>query len=90
MFVLFLFRKRYGPPVIVLAGVALIVVGAAVRHHVVTVIVGAALIVIGAIAGVMSRRRGNLSRSGDDGLGAMNRSKDTSADVPSDARDGGW
>jgi hypothetical protein len=51
-------RFKYGPPIIVLAGVALIAIGADVTHHLATGITGAVLVVTGAAAGVARKRRG--------------------------------
>lgn len=69
MVVLFFLRKRYGPPVVVLAGVALLAIGAGVTHHAVTGIIGAALVVIGAAAGVTRKRKGALTYGRDEDLG---------------------
>lgn len=81
MFVFFFLRFKYGPPIIVLAGVALMAVGVAVTHHVATGIVGAALVVIGAAVGVTRKRRGDLARGRDEDPRAMSRSTDSADDA---------
>ena len=58
MFMFFFLRFKYGPPFIVLAGVALIAIGADVTHHLATGITGVVLVLIGAAAGVTRKRRG--------------------------------
>jgi hypothetical protein len=62
MFVAFFLRKKYGPPIVVLIGVALLAVGVGVTHHAVTAIVGAALVVAGAATGVMRKKRDHAGR----------------------------
>lgn len=58
MFMFFFLRFKYGPPVIVLAGVGLMAIEVGVTHHLATGIVGAALFVTGAAAWVTRKRRG--------------------------------
>jgi hypothetical protein len=82
VFVFFYFlRFKYGPPIIVLAGVALIAIGAGVTHHLATGITGAVLVVIGATAGVTRKRRGIPVGDSDEAPREMSRSTD-SADHP--------
>ncbi len=67
MFAVFFLRKKYGPPIVVLIGVALLAVGVGVTHHTVTGIIGAAL-VVGAAAGVMRKKRGDAGRGRNEDL----------------------
>jgi membrane-bound ClpP family serine protease len=69
VFVLFFLRKKYGPPIIVLAGVALLAIGAGVTHHAVTAITGAVLVVVGAVTGVMRKKSGGVGRDQDQDVG---------------------
>ena len=57
MFAVFFLRKKYGPPIVVLVGVALLAGGIGVTNHAVTGIIGAALVVVDAAAGVMRKKR---------------------------------
>jgi hypothetical protein len=51
-------RFKYGPLIVVLAGVALMAIAVGVTHHLATGIVGAVLVVTGAAVGVTRKRRG--------------------------------
>ena len=62
MFAVFFLRKKYGPPIVVLVGVALLAGGIGVTNHAVTGIIGAALVVVDAAAGVM-RKNATLAAS---------------------------
>ena len=77
MFMFFFLRFKYGPPIIVLAGVALIAIGAGVTHHLATGITGAVLVVIGATAGVTRRRRSIQVGDPDEAPREMSRSTDS-------------
>jgi hypothetical protein len=85
VFVFFFLRFKYGPPILVLAGVALMVVGAGVRHYVATGVVGAALVIIGAAVGITRKRRGDVARDRDEDPRAMIRSTDAADDARSRA-----
>jgi hypothetical protein len=81
MLFFYFLRFKYGPPIIVLAGVALIAIGAGVTHHLATGITGAVLVVIGATAGVTRKRRGIPVGDSGEAPREMSRSTD-SADHP--------
>ena len=81
MFMFFFLRFKYGPPIIVLAGAALMAIGAGVTHHLATGIVGAVLVVIGAAVGVTRKRRGIPVGDPEEAPREMSRSTD-SADHP--------
>jgi putative drug exporter of the RND superfamily len=73
VFAFFFLRFKYGPPIIVLAGVALLAIGAGVTHHLATGIVGAVLVVIGAAGGAARKRRGAAAGSPVDAPRVMGR-----------------
>jgi hypothetical protein len=81
VFMFFFLRFKYGPLIIVLAGVALMAIGAGVTHHLATGIVGAVLVVMGAAVGVRRKRRGIPVGDPDDAPQEISRSTD-SADHP--------
>jgi xanthosine utilization system XapX-like protein len=81
VFVFFLLRFKYRPPVIVLAGVVLMAVGVAVAHHIATGIVGAALVVIGAAVGATGKGRGHLPGGRDENPLATSRLTDSTDDA---------
>ena len=74
MFAVFFLRKKYGPPIVVLVGVALLAVGIGVTNHAVTGIIGAAIVVVDAAAGVMQEARtlaaSETRTSGDEAIRA--------------------
>jgi hypothetical protein len=74
VFMFFFLRFKYGPLVIVLAGVALMTIAAGVTHHLATGIAGAVLVVTGAAAGVTRKRRGTPAGDPDEAPRAMSRS----------------
>jgi hypothetical protein len=77
VFMFFFLRFKYGPPIIVLAGVALMAIGAGVTHHLATGITGAVLVVIGATAGVTRKRRGIPVGDPDEAPREISRSTDS-------------
>ena len=77
MFMFYFLRFKYGPLIIVLAGVALMTIAAGVTHHLATGIVGAVLVVTGAAVGVMRKRRGTPVGDQDGALRVMSRSTDS-------------
>jgi hypothetical protein len=81
VFMFFFLRFKYGPPIIVLAGVALIALGAGVTHHLATGITGTVLVVTGATAGLTRKRRGIPVGDPDEAPQVTSRSTD-SADHP--------
>ena len=80
MFVLFFRRFKYGPPIIVVVGMALLAIGAGVTHHLATGIIGAALVIIGTAAGIKRKRRGALVRARNENHRAI-RSTESTDDV---------
>lgn len=66
MFVLYFLHFKYGPPIIVVVGVALLAIGAGVTHHLATGIIGAVLVIIGTAAGITRKRRGDLGRGANE------------------------
>jgi hypothetical protein len=82
VFALYFLRFKYGPPIIVVVGVALLSIGAGVTHHLVTGIIGAALVILGTAAGITRKRRAGLLRGRDENHRAMSRSKGSTDDVP--------
>lgn len=81
VFMFFFLRFKYGPLIIVLAGVALMTIAVGVTHHLATGIVGAVLVVTGAAVGVTRKRRGTPVGDPDEAPRAMSRST-YSADHP--------
>lgn len=77
MFMFSFLRFKYGPPIVVLAGVALMAVAVGVTHHLATGIVGAVLVITGAAVGVTRKRRGTPVGDLDEALRAMSRSTDS-------------
>jgi hypothetical protein len=73
VFMFFFLRFKYGPPIIVLAGLALMTIAAGVTHHLATGITGAGLVVIGATAGVTRKRRGIPAGDPDEAPRAISR-----------------
>ena len=73
----FFLRFKYGPAIVVLAGVALIAIGAGVTHHLATGITGAVLVVAGATSGVTRKRRGIPVGDPDEAPRAISRSTDS-------------
>ena len=71
MFMFSFLRFKYGPLIVVLAGVALMAIAVGVTHHLATGITGAVLVMTGAAVGVTRKRRGTpvapreMSRSTD-------------------------
>ena len=61
MFILFFFRGKYGPPTLILAGLASLAVGIA-AGHVVPAVVGAGLIVRGLIPWINGKRCSDQTR----------------------------
>lgn len=59
-------RVKYGPPVIVVAGVAVLAIGAVLTRHLATGIIGAALVILGTAAAVARQRSAQLRSSRDD------------------------
>ena len=70
-------RFKYGPPIVVLAGVALMAIAVGVTHHLATGIVGAVLVVSGAAVGITRKRRGTPVGDPDEAPRAMSRSTDS-------------
>ncbi len=69
MFMFFFLRFKYGPLIIVLAGVALMTIAVGVTHHLATGIVGAVLVVTGAGVWVTRKRRGTPVGDPDEATG---------------------
>lgn len=76
MLVLFFLRKKYGPPIIVIVGIVLLALGIAAKHHLATGIIGAVLVLVGAIAGIMRTKRGELASSSDEGSPVISQAAD--------------
>jgi hypothetical protein len=74
VFMFFFLRFKYGPLIIVLAGVALMTIAVGVTHHLATGIVGAVLVVTGAAVWVTRKRRGTPVGDPDEAPQAMSRS----------------
>jgi drug/metabolite transporter (DMT)-like permease len=70
----FFLRFKYGPLIIVLAGVALMATAAGVTHHLATGITGAVLVVTGAAVWVTRKRRGTPAGDPDQAPRAVSRS----------------
>ena len=64
MFALIFFRGKYGPPILLIAGVASLAIGIAIGH-VVADVIGAGLIVRGFILRIIRKRRSQQTSDGD-------------------------
>jgi hypothetical protein len=77
VFMFFFLRFKYGPLIIVLAGVALMTIAVGVTHHLATGITGTVLVVTGAAVWVTRKRKGTPVGDPDEAPQAINRSTDS-------------